>query len=92
MGTLDNPAIATADDLLERGTPHNWHITLGAKPVSTFLLPQISHSQRVNDVLPLPPAPLVASPAPGVTLAESEDWIGEESDRVILGDDVRKPA
>jgi hypothetical protein len=67
MGTLDKPAIATADDLLERGTPHNWHIILGAKSVSTFLLPQISHSQRVNDVSLLPPALLVASPASGLT-------------------------
>ena len=89
---MDNPAIATADDLLEWGTPHNWHITLGAKPVSTLLLPQISHSQRADGVLPLPPAPLAASPAPGVTSAESEGRIGEEIDRVIWGDDVRKPA
>jgi len=89
---LDNAAIVTADDLLERGTPHNWHVNLGAKSVSKFLLPQISHSQRVEDVSPLPTAPFAASPVPGLTSADFEGWIGEERDKVILGDDVRKPA
>ena len=46
----------------------------------------------MDDVSPLPPALLAASPAPGPISADFERWIGEERDRVILGDDVRKPA
>jgi hypothetical protein len=88
VGIFDFPAIATAD-VFERGTPHNWHINFGARFVSAFLLPQISHSQRMNDVSPVLVA---ASPAPGLTSAGFEGCTDEERDKVIFGDDVRKPA
>jgi hypothetical protein len=89
---LDGPAIVTASDLLERGTPHSWHVNFGARSVSTFLLPHISHSQRMNDVSLSEGAAIGASPAAGLASAGFEGWIGEERNTVTLGDDVRKPA